>query len=44
MGKKEFDDFLRREEEIKKPTIDWDAEKNGGSNNWTHFTRTYKNG
>lgn len=28
MGKKEFDDFLRKEEEKKKPTVDWDAEKN----------------
>lgn len=28
MIKKEFDDFLRKEEEKKKPPIDWDAEKN----------------
>ncbi len=27
MGKKEFDDFLRKEKEKKKPTIDWSAEK-----------------
>jgi len=27
MSKKEFDDFLKKEEEKKKPAIDWEAEK-----------------
>ena len=27
MGKKEFDDFLKKEEEKKKPSVDWDAKK-----------------